>query len=230
MEASTHIVIFSHGFGVYADDRGLFPDIISHLSSIKPIMVDYNRSEKASHTLFASTLEEQVYKLRNIYEEVRIKNSTSTIDLVCHSQGCVVAAMARLEGVRKTIFLAPPDDKFGRNIDEKIQDMLVRKMRPGTKILSDGSISYPRRDGSTTVIPMSYYDSRRGILPVSFYNALAGRTELLIVKATKDEVIGDADFTGLEPSVEVVRVDASHDFEGESRVYVSEKIKKQIGC
>lgn len=40
-----HIIIFSHGFGVYADDRGLFPNIIKSLEAIHPIMFDYNQRE-----------------------------------------------------------------------------------------------------------------------------------------------------------------------------------------
>jgi len=221
-----HIVIFSHGFGVYADDRGLFPDIISHLTAVEPIMFDYNRSDVGTNTLYASTLEEQVDILRKVYQDTREANPTETIDLVCHSQGCVIAAMAKLEGVRKIIFLAPPDDAFGRNIDEKLRDMLVRKMRPGTKTLEDGSISYPRRDGSTTVIPMSYWDSRRDVLPVPLYDTLASQTKLVIVKATNDEVIGDTDFTELNSDVEVIEVDAGHDFESKARINIVELIKK----
>jgi protein-tyrosine-phosphatase len=225
-----HIVIFSHGFGVYSDDRGLFPDIIKYLPSAKTIMFEYNRSDKTSHTLFASTLEEQVVKLRSTYEEARATNPAATIDLICHSQGCIIAAMAQLEGVRKTIFLAPPDDGFGRNIDEKLEDMLVRKMRPGTKTLEDGSISYPRRDGSTTVIPMAYWDSRRGVSPVQLYNTMASRTELTILKATNDEVIGDTDFASLLTSIEVVEIDTGHDFEGQTRTDIGGLIQRRLAA
>jgi len=225
-----HIVMFSHGFGVYSDDRGLFPDIMSHLGSTEPIMFDYNRSDKASHTLFAATLEEQADTLRSVYSAARTAHPTATIDLVCHSQGCVVAAMAKIEGVRKTIFLAPPDDNFGRHIDEKLEDMLVRKMRPGTKTLEDGSISYPRRDGSTTVIPVAYWDSRRGVQPVQLYDALSHQTDLVIVKATQDQVIGGTDFSGLAALINVIEVDAGHDFEGQSRIDIAELVKRQLGA
>ncbi len=223
-----HIVIFSHGFGVYADGRGLFPDIINHLPTVKPIMFDYNRSDPTANTLFASTLDEQVDKLRKVYQDVRGESPDAIIDLVCHSQGCVVAAMARLEGVRKTIFLAPPDDNFGRGIDKKLEDMLVKKMRPGTKRLEDGSISYPRRDGSTTVIPMAYWDSRRGIEPVSLYELLAKQTTLVIVQAKADEVIGSTDFSALSPTTTVLYMDTGHDFEGHARAEIGKLIEEEL--
>lgn len=210
------IVVYSHGFGVYKDDRGLFPDIAASLPNTKPVMFDYNRAE-ANNMLIASTLEEQVEKLRQVYTEARASNPDTTIDLICHSQGCVIAAMAQLEAVRKTIFLAPPDASFGANIDQKIANVKERKKRPGTEILPDGSISYPRRDGSTTIIPTAYWDSRRDVNPMSLYTALAEKTDLIIVQATNDEVIGMTDFSELPETVKTVQMDTGHDFENNSR-------------
>ena len=224
-----HIVIFSHGFGVYADDRGLFPDIIKYLdSNVEPIMFDYNQRE-ADNTLIASTLEAQTEKLRKVYRATRAKHPNATIDLICHSQGCVIAALAQLEGVRKTIFLAPADDKFGQNIDEKIQDVTERKMRPGTKVFEDGTISYPRRDGSTTIIPKEYWESRRDVMPVHLYESLATRTELIIVQATNDEVIGLTDFSELSNNVRIIQMKTGHDFEGEDREKVAHSIANELG-
>ncbi len=225
----SHIVIFSHGFGVYKDDRGLFSDIATSLPDTRPIMFDYNRAE-ANNTLIASTLEEQVDIFRQIYIEIRTNNPAATIDLVCHSQGCVIAAIAQLEGVRKTILLAPPDASFGANIDQKIADMKEWKKRPGTEILPDGSISYPRRDGSTTIIPTAYWDSRRDINPIFLYKELSEKTELVIVQATKDEVIGLTDFSELPSTIKIVQMDTGHDFENEDRRKVAILIAKELGA
>jgi hypothetical protein len=222
-----HLILFSHGFGVYADDRGLFPDIAAGLPDTTPIMFGYNRSE-ANDTLIASTLEEQVEILRQVYTDTRTNNPNATIDLICHSQGCVIAAMAQLEGVRKTIFLAPPDDTFGQNVDEKIQDVTKRKMRPGTKVFEDGSISYPRRDGSTTVIPREYWDSRSNVKPIQLYLALAEKTKLIIVQATNDEVIGMTDFSELPSTIKIIQMDTGHDFEGEDRQKIAELVSKEL--
>lgn len=223
----SHIVIFSHGFGVYQDDRGLFPAIATGLPNAKPVMFGYNRVE-ADNTLIASTLEEQVGRLRQIYEGIKANNLDATIDLICHSQGCVIAAQAQLESIRKTIFLAPPDASFGVNIDQKIEDVKVRKKRPGTKILPDGSISYPRRDGSTTIIPTAYWDSRRDVNPIPLYKEMSKKTDLIIVQATHDEVIGMTDFSELPSTIKIVQMNTGHDFEGEDRQKIAGLIANEL--
>jgi hypothetical protein len=43
-----HIVIYSHGFGVRKDDRGLFTDIAATLPSAEHIMFDYNQVDEAT--------------------------------------------------------------------------------------------------------------------------------------------------------------------------------------
>lgn len=221
------ILLFSHGFGVYKDDRGLFPDIAAGSPNATSVMFDYNRAE-ANNTLIASTLEAQAERLREVYAETRANNPGATIDLICHSQGCVIAAMAQLEDVRRTIFLAPPDANFGANIDQKIAGMKERKKRPGTEILPDGSISYPRRDGSTTIIPVAYWESRRDVNPIPLYSALAEKTELIIVQATNDEVISMTDFSELPEAVKIVQMDTGHDFEGDDRREITQLIAKEL--
>jgi hypothetical protein len=221
------IVLYSHGFGVYKDDRGLFPDIAAGLPDTKPVMFDYNRAE-ADNTLIASTLKEQVEKLRQAHATIKANDPDATIDLVCHSQGCVIAAMAQLEGIRRTIFLAPPDATFGANIDQKIANLKERKKRPGTKILSDGSISYPRRDGSTTIIPQAYWDSRKDVNPIPLYTALAAHTELIIIQATHDEVIGMTDFSQLPAKAKIIQMDTGHDFEGKDRQRIVHVVAERL--
>lgn len=44
-----HFVVFSHGFGVCKDDRGLFPDIISGLAGVEPVLFDYNVIDDTAH-------------------------------------------------------------------------------------------------------------------------------------------------------------------------------------
>lgn len=225
---SKHILLFSHGFGVRKDDRGLFPDIAAGLPQAEAVMFDYNDADETTDTLYATTLPEQVKKLRHVYDETRANNPDATIDLICHSQGCVVAAMAQLKDIHKTIFLAPPDNNFGRNINEKVEAMTGSNQRPGTKVLEDGSISYPRRDGSTTIIPQAYWDSRKGVNPIPLYAALAQQTELVIIQATNDEVIGVTDFSELPDKVKVIQMDTGHDFEDDARREIMQLIAKEL--
>ena len=222
-----NIVIFSHGFGVRKDGRGLFTAIARSLPDIEPIMFDYNQFDEATKTMTVASLDEHVEKLRQVYAETRANDPDATIDLVCHSQGCVIAAMAQLDGIRKTIFLAPPDQRFGfGRIQEKVQALLKR---PGAVQNAGGSLRYPRRDGSTTIIPPSYWKSRDGVDTIKLYQQLADKTQLIIVQATNDEVIGMTDFSELPDTVKVTQMDTGHDFEGEDRERVAGIVAKEIG-
>lgn len=222
----SHIVIFSHGFGVRKDGRGLFTAIVGQLPGAEPVMFDYNQFDEATNTMTVASLDEHVEKLRRIAADVRRRHPDATIGLICHSQGCVIAAMAQLDGIRKTIFLAPPDQRFGfGRIQEKVQALLER---PGATQNDDGSLRYPRRDGSTTIIPQSYWQSRDGVDTIKLYRQLTTKTQLVMVQATNDEVIGMTNLSELPASVKIIQMDTGHDFEGEDRVKVAGIVAKEL--
>ncbi len=209
---SLHIVLYSHGFGVRRDDRGLFTDISTELSDSDHIMFDYNSFDDSSRTLIVTPLDKQAEILRAQYKKVKAEHPEATIDLICHSQGCVVAALAKLPDVRKTIFLAPPSRFLGA--EAKIKQM---SERAGT-IVDGNTVSYPRRDGSTTIIKPDYWESRDKIDdPISLYNSLAETTELMVINAKQDEVLGETDFSKLSPEVHTVELNANHDFTNQAR-------------
>ena len=99
-----HIVIYSHGFGVRKDDRGLFTDIAAALPGATHRMFDYNRRDETTGNLTVAPLAEQVGMLRNQIEKARADTPGAIIDLICHSQGCIVAALLAPRDVRKTLF------------------------------------------------------------------------------------------------------------------------------
>ncbi|HSW81751.1 MAG TPA: hypothetical protein VLG40_05160 [Candidatus Saccharimonas sp.] len=223
---STRVVIFSHGFGVRQDGRGLFTAITKLLPGIEPVMFDYNQFDETTNTMTVTSLHEHVAKLQQVMDETRRTYPNATIDLVCHSQGCVTAAMAQLEGIRTTIFLAPPDRRFGfGRIQQKIEALLKR---PGAIQNADGSLRYPRRDGSTTIILPSYWQSRDGVDAIKLYQLLATKTRLIIVQATHDEVIGVTDFSDLPETVRIIKIDSGHDFEGKARQEVAGFVAKEL--
>jgi hypothetical protein len=131
--------------------------------------------------------------------------------------------MAAHANVRKTLFLAPPARFAG--INEKIKQM---SERPGTKIEEDKTVSYPRRDGSMTIVTPEYWQSRDGIVPMQLFNILAKLTELVIVSANQDEVLGVTDFSDLLPGIEVIQLDANHDFTDRARAKLLECIKERL--
>lgn len=220
---SPHIIIFSHGFGVRKDDRGLFTAISRAVPDAESILFHYNPINDKSNTLTAKPLHEQVQKLRKVINTARAEYPGATIDLVCHSQGCVVAGMLRPRGIRKVIMLTPPDD-----VSEAV---LVEQLGSRTETTIDVSARtrLPRSDGSTTVIHPEYWQSLAGIEPVKLYNRLAKFTALRIINARNDEVLGPVSFEGIDPGISFVTLEGDHNFEEEeSRKRILYILQKEL--
>lgn len=218
------IVLYSHGFGVKKDDRGLFTDIASSLDGLQHVMFDYNQINERDNILTVTPLHKQAEMLKSQYDTLRDKYPKAIIDLVCHSQGCVVAGLADLKGVRKTILLAPPTRFLGS--EAKLKQMSERE---GT-VVKDGVVSYPRRDGSTTIIKQDYWQSRDEISdPVALYNQLSKETELTIIEALNDEVLGKSDYSTLSDNVQHIQQNANHDFTDEARSRLASAIGEALG-
>lgn len=218
------IILYSHGFGVKKDDRGLFTDIAGSLDDFQHVLFDYNQIDEDNNTLTVTPLHEQANMLKAQYSNLRGKYPDAMIDLVCHSQGCVVAGLADLSGVRKTILLAPPTRFLGS--EEKLKQMSERE---GT-VIEDGVVSYPRRDGSTTIIKQDYWQSRDKITdPIALYNELSKNTETIIVNALNDEVLGETDYSTLSEKVTLIGQEANHDFTGEARANLVKNVRDIVG-
>jgi hypothetical protein len=216
-----HYVIYSHGFGVRKDDRGLMTDIAASLPECEHILFDYNDFDETANTMTVSPLNIQVTKLKERLESLE-NDPNVIIDLVAHSQGCIVAALAKPMNIRKMLFLAPPD-----NLDK---DKLIAFFgdRPGSKINLSGESSIPRRDGTTTIIPSSYWSSIEAPQPIRLYNRLPANSEVTFYIANDDEVLSVSNFDKTDENIELMQVPGNHDFNGEYRKGLLEIIKAKI--
>lgn len=215
-----HIIVYSHGFGVRKDDRGLFTDIAKSLPEAEHIMFDYNEFDNSQNTLVARPLDQQVDML--LTQLKRLEADDVTIDIIAHSQGCIVTTLASPKNIRKTIFLAPPAQLLGLEKKE------VYASRPDTMTDAEGTMYMPHRDGSTTIIKEDYWKSREGIKPLNLYNNFSKHTTITIVSATKDEVLPDTDYTGLSEKVKLVEIEANHDFTGQYRQQLLDHVSKEM--
>lgn len=217
------VIIYSHGFGVRKDDRGLFTDIAASLPDAEHIMFDYNQIDEAANTMTVAPLTEQAEMLRRKVAEVRAANPDAVIDLVCHSQGCIVAAIANVPGIRKTIFTAPPPDA---DVEEKIKRWRVRY---GTQFTTAGTSYLERKDGTTTIVPPKYWASLKDLDVQQLYNTLAASTKLVVITATDDEVLGEVVFDKLVPNIKIIEMATGHNFEGDARGELVNTITDEIG-
>lgn len=216
---SKHVVVYSHGFGVSKDDRGLFTDIANALPDAEHIMFDYNQIDEQTNTLTVSPLQGQVRKLKEQLDKI---GSDAVIDLVAHSQGCVVAALAKPQNVRQILCLAPPD-----NVDvERLLNFFGS--RKGSEIDLDGQSRIPRRDGSTTIIPAAYWQSLRGLDVIRLYNRLPDLTRVKFLIANDDEVLGTTNFDRTDERIELVQLDGNHDFTEDARKYLVNYVRNEL--
>lgn len=206
----SHVVVYSHGFGVRKTDRGLFSAIAKSLPDAHSVMFDYNPINEASNTLTVKPLQEQALKLRKVINTARAEYPDAVIDLVCHSEGCVIAGLLKPRGIRKTIMITPPVDVSEASKVERLSQ------RKGVDIDVTVRTRLSRTDGSTTVIHPEYWQSLAGIEPVKLYNRLARFTKLRIINARQDEVLGAVDFAGIDPAISLVMLDGGHNFDAEA--------------
>jgi pimeloyl-ACP methyl ester carboxylesterase len=219
---SKQIIIYSHGFGVRKDDRGLFTDIAAAIPEYEHVLFDYYEVNDAANSLTLAPLQEQIEKLRQVVDDTRERYKGAVIDVVAHSQGCVIAAAARPEGVRRFVMLAPPVDLSARRLINLFRD------RPGSKIDLDGVSRLPRTDGSTTIVPAAYWKSLDGPQPVQLYNRLCEIAKVTIVEAEHDEILGDQDFSAMDPRIDLESIDGDHGFTGAARAEVAEMVKREL--
>lgn len=210
MADQKQIVVFSHGFGVRKDSRGLFTDIAAGLPGIEPVLFDYYES-RDDGTVIVRPISEQAKLLGEIIEDTRRKYPGAVVDIIGHSQGCFAPALLRPECVRKVILLAPP-------YKVRIERMLERfRARPGAEINPGGVTTIPLTKGGVFLINPEYWPSLASLNPIERYNDLSRTSDLTLVIAKSDESIKSPDFTGLDPKAEKLEIEGDHNFTKKAR-------------
>lgn len=197
-------LVFSHGFGVKADARGMFTQIANNFPDYNAVLFDYN-TVLNDGDIEVAPLNEQASILQR-----QLNEQSDEITLIAHSQGCIVTGLVQLNNVKKVILLAPPVEMSM----QRVVDKLMKK--PGAEINLEGMSRLPRSDGTITHISKDYIESVNGIDPISLYNRIASSVETVIIRCTNDEVLG---LTNVDEVQNAKHVDimGDHDFNGEAR-------------
>lgn len=215
-----HIIVYSHGFGSDKTDRGLFTDISNAFPDIEHVMFRYNTFDQEHNITTVLPITKEAEMLNSVIENVKRDNHDAIIDLVCHSQGCTVAVIAKPVGVRNVIMLAPGASYS----NEQMIDNFGR--RPGSIVDVGGISIFARSDGGTAIIPAEYWKVRRGIEQIKCYNELSSITKLTIVNANQDEYFHGSDFSKMNPGINVINIDGRHNFSDAARAVVIDIIRK----
>ncbi len=198
-------IVYSHGFGVKADARGMFTEIATAFPEYESVMFDYNEVLPNDDTIVAP-IHEQARKLESIID----RTDANEIVLLCHSQGCIIAGLVDLSKVAKVILLAPPVVASMQHVIQKLSK------KPGSAYLENGVSKLARSDGSMTFLPKEYIQSLDGLNPIELYKMVARQKPTAIIRATQDEVLGLTDLSAITAQ-EVFDIASDHDFTGSSR-------------
>ncbi|MFA6422340.1 MAG: alpha/beta hydrolase [Candidatus Buchananbacteria bacterium] len=223
MNAKKHIVIFSHGFGVRKDSGGFFTEIEKMLSheGIKSVMFDYNKINEEKNELTVMSFSEQAEILKSAIKEAQARDRDAAIDIIAHSQGAVMVALADVGKIRKIVLLAP-------FFHTDIHDVAERyKKFPSSQIDFKGISRRTRSDGSTTIIPKSYWQERFATDVYSLYNNLASNSDLTIINASEDEIMDKINLSRIF-NAHILNVHGDHNFSGENRKNLIEVIKNLV--
>lgn len=222
MSTKKHIVIYSHGFGVRKDDNGLLSDIAEHLPEVESVLFDYYDLDKVNNELLICPTSNQVDKLNQIINNIRITYPEAIIDLIAHSQGTIVAAMAKPNGIRKAIMLAPV-------FDMGLERTLSRyKTKLDAEVDINGISRIPSSSGMTRIIPKEYWQERINIKPFVEYNAFSEKTEIIVIEAKQDELVPKIDLKVLNERIKITTLDGDHGFHVPNRDHLIEVIRNLL--
>lgn len=219
MSTPRHVVVFSHGFGVRKDSRGLFTDIAEAFYDSECVLFDYSEFDEAEQAVVIRPLSEQVSILRRKLADIMSMYPGDDIDLVAHSQGAVVAAMLAPVGIMRFVFIAPPLTLPRERTIERA------KQNSGTVIDINGVSRLVGRSGNVVLVPALYWKEREEVNPLQLYNDLVADNDVTVVLADQDEILKESSPDTLAGAIDVIHLPGDHNFTGEARRGLVEAVK-----
>jgi pimeloyl-ACP methyl ester carboxylesterase len=207
------MVVFSHGFGVRSDARGLFTDIVQALPrGWGYVLFDYDDFDATKNEQQVNGFAERLSRLQAVIDWTGKQADVKEVHAVGHSLGAITLASLAPETVSRFLLLAPP-----LTLGLRFAELYTK--RDGAK--HEGHTWYiPRKDSTKTVVDDDKLAELINVDAEGELSKLAMFHPYCIIMPGADEVLPDADYTALitMPSVRMEGVErADHDFTGESR-------------
>ena len=208
-------LVFSHGFGVEKDSRGLFSDISKAFSGYNSILFNYNEITQDKKITKVASYKKQSTILNHQLQAIAKRDSRADITLIGHSQGCIIIGLANNQAVSRAVLLAPPVNVSARKT----------KIKTDRVINNDGSVTINRKDGTQIILSLGFIVGLKKTNPLKIYKQLASKVPITIVVARQDELLDDSNFSELD-SAEVIKIDGDHNFTGKNRKGLMETLSK----
>ena len=188
------LVILSHGFGVQRDSRGMFTELAKLIEDdFSVVMFDYVDVDREGNTT-TYKFSKQAEKLKSVIDWSRKKFKPEVVNIVAHSQGCIITGMVSPEGFNKIILVAGPAQAPGERMKKYFS------MRDGTNIKEKCMSTLKRSDGTLTYIPSEYWEEASKVNPTELYLELAEKSDVYFMKANQDQVVTNQDYGKLKSS------------------------------
>lgn len=199
------IVIFSHGFGVKRDSRGLFTKIAASLpNNFGYVLFDYNSTD--GEHVYLRTYSEQAAVLKTVFSTVH--RMTDKIYVIGHSMGAITASILAEVSTTKSILLAPPvTSSSGRKYFNEYLGAYRDK---------DNVLVIPRKDGTTTHVTDNFWDEAESIDPIAAMLDYGKKSDLTVIRAMNEDILRHTEnYTLLSnnQAIKLVELPGNHNFD-----------------
>lgn len=213
-ENSQRVIVFSHGFGVKRDSRGMFSELAELLkNNFLLVLFDYVSIDGQNNTTVPS-LTTQSKMLDAVIDYMNKNYDLKEVNLLAHSLGCEIAGISSPPNLNTVVLVAPPTAPPAESIKEHF------KKRAGTKI-NESAVSVIRRsDGTLTYIPADFWIDAKIVNPLDKYLELSKKSKrFYVVRAKHDQVLAEEDYSVLRssPKIDFIDIDGNHDFDNKFR-------------
>lgn len=218
------IVIFSHGFGVKRDSKGLFTDLVHALSkNYLSVLFDYNQFlEEGGYKV--PTYSEMVRILEAVIADVKKRYPNKKINLVGHSMGCIVSSFANLSDFAKVLYLAP----HAENRYESYVNWL--RSLPNCDLDLEGETSIERKNGTYVHLEAGFFEEMKQAEPIEQFSAVSNITQLTIIRALRDERIKGTYHRLKEvKGIDFLELEGNHNFDPPARKELINTVAKLFG-
>jgi pimeloyl-ACP methyl ester carboxylesterase len=211
-EDNRNAIILVHGFGVARDARGMFTELGSLLEGgHNVVMFDFSSVDKEGNTT-TSSFSDQAEKLERVIKHTREELNPEVLNIIAHSQGCIVVGLISPENIDKIILVSGPTSAPGDTMKRYFSK------REGTEINEQGVSKLKRSDGKLTFIPSDYWGEATEVNPTELFLELVKKSTVYFVRAKQDQVVTGEDYSRIKNSdIIFIELDGNHDFEGTDR-------------
>lgn len=210
-------LLFSHGFGVRKDSRGMFTDIARAFPDFKPVMFEYNKILNDGKKTVVPSYKQQArllkQKLNNLYKN----DPRAEVIIIGHSQGCIIPGLVKNLKASGIVLLAPPWAVSAKR----------SKLRPNREVLKTGAVKITKKNGDIIILSSRFMLGLTTTNPPKLYLRLSKKIPTQIITAKNDEMI-DNDKAIIPKDLKVESVSGDHNFTGISRKRLIEAISKVI--